>query len=163
MAITRADKEKMLQSVKDALAGSKSMVFVNFHGLSVAQATEVRRNLRANDIGYFVAKKRIIKLALEGSGITGTIPELEGELAIAYSADLASPAREIFLAQKKFDKRISIQGGIFDGVYKNKEEMLAIATIPSREVLYGMFVNLINSPIQRLVIVMDQIAKTKTA
>jgi large subunit ribosomal protein L10 len=163
MAITKADKQEMLKTVDTAINASKAVIFVNFHGLSVAQVTEVRRTLRENNVGYFVAKKTITKRALEGKSIKGTQPELAGELAIAFSEDLVAPAREIYAAQKKFDKKISIQGGIFDGEYKSKEEMLAIALIPSKQVLYGMFVNLINSPIQRLAIVMDQIAKTKQA
>jgi large subunit ribosomal protein L10 len=162
MAITKADKQEMLKTVETAINGAKSVVFVNFHGLTVANITEIRRNLRANNVGYFVAKKTITKKALEGKNIKGTQPAFEGELAIAFSEDLTAPAREVYLAQKKFDKKISIQGGIFDGEYKSKEEMVVIASIPSRQVLLGMFVNLINSPIQRLAIVVDQIAKTKT-
>jgi large subunit ribosomal protein L10 len=161
MPITKADKQEMLKKVEEALTGSKSVVFVNFKGLTVANATEVRRTLRANKVGYLVAKKTLTKKALEGKNIKGTMPVLEGELAIAYSEDLTAPAREVYAAQKKLDKRVSIMGGIFDGEYKTKEEMIVIASIPSRDVLLGMFVNLINSPIQRIAIVIDAIAKTK--
>ena len=151
-----------MQSVETAVKGAKAVVFVNFKGLNVADTVTMRRNLRANKIGYLVAKKTITRKALESQIIKGKMPEMPGELAIAYSSeDLTAPAREIFAASKKHDKKITIQGGIFDGEYKNKEEMLEIALIPSKQVLYGMFVNLINSPIQRLAIAIDQIAKSK--
>jgi large subunit ribosomal protein L10 len=161
MALTKAEKAEMMKGIQDAVKSSKTVVFVNFKGLTVGDTTKVRRALRENKVGYLVAKKTITRKALESQTIKGSMPEMEGELAIAYSEDLTAPAREIFAASKKHDKKITIQGGIFDGEYKNKEEMMAIALIPSKETLYGMFVNLINSPIQRLAIVMDQIAKTK--
>ena len=163
MALTKAEKKEMLDGVQNAVKNSKTVVFVNFKGLTVADTVAMRRDLRANKVGYLVAKKTITRKALGEQTIKGTMPEMPGELAIAYSEDLTAPAREIYAASKKHDKKITIQGGIFDGEYKNKEEMLAIALIPSKQVLYGMFVNLINSPIQRFAMVIDQIAKTKTA
>jgi large subunit ribosomal protein L10 len=164
MALTKAEKKEMLQTVETAVKGAKAVVFVNFKGLNVSDTSTMRRDLRANNVGYLVAKKTITRKALEAQNIKGTMPEMPGELAIAYaSEDMTAPAREIFAASKKHDKKVTIQGGIFDGEYKNKEEMMAIALIPSKQVLYGMFVNLINSPIQRIAIVIDQIAKTKTA
>ena len=163
MALTKAEKKEMMQGVETAVKGAKSVVFVNFKGLTVADTVAMRRDLRTNSVGYLVAKKTITRKALEAQTIKGTMPEMPGELAIAYSEDLTASAREIFAASKKHDKKISIMGGIFDGEYKNKEEMLAIALIPSKQVLYGMFVNLINSPIQRFAIALAEVAKTKTA
>lgn len=163
MALTKAEKKEMMQNVETAVKSAKTVVFVNFKGLNVADTVEMRRGLRTNKIGYLVAKKTITRKALEAQNIKGTMPEMPGELALAYSEDLTAPAREMLAASKKHSKKISINGGIFDGEYKNQEEMLAIALIPSKQVLYGMFVNIINSPIQRLAIVIDQIAKTKTA
>jgi large subunit ribosomal protein L10 len=162
MALTKAEKKEMMQGVETAVKGAKSVVFVNFKGLNVADTVAMRRDLRTNGVGYLVAKKTITRKALEAQTIKGTMPEMPGELAIAYSEDLTASAREILAAEKKHSKKISIQGGIFDGEYKNKEEMLAIALIPSKQTLYGMFVNLINSPIQRFAVVVDQIAKQKT-
>jgi large subunit ribosomal protein L10 len=164
MALTKVEKKEMLQGVETALKSSKSVVFVNFKGLTVSDTVAMRRDLRTNSVGYLVAKKTITRKALETlKDIKGTVPAMPGELAIAYSEDLTAPAREIFAASKKHDKKISIMGGIFDGEYKNQEEMLAIALIPSKQVLYGMFVNLINSPIQRFAIALAEVAKTKTA
>jgi large subunit ribosomal protein L10 len=89
------------------------------------------------------------------------MPQLDGEIAIAYSADLLAPAREIYVFEKKFKDNVKIVGGVFEGAYADREKMVAIATIPSQQVLYAQFVNLINSPIQRLVIGLSQIAEKK--
>ena len=89
------------------------------------------------------------------------MPDLPGEVAIAYGTDLLAPAREVYGFQKKFKDKVSILGGVFDGSYKNQPDMMSIATIPAPEVLRGMFVNVINSQIQGFVIALDQIAQKK--
>jgi ribosomal protein L10 len=70
-------------------------------------------------------------------------------------------ARGVYSFLKDHKENISIVGGVFEGKYKNAVEMMSIATIPPIEVLRGMFVNLINSPIQRLVVGLDQIRSKK--
>ena len=161
MPIQRAKKEEIVSKVKDILDSSKSLVFVNFHKLPVSDTGEVRRELRSHELGYYVAKKTLVKKALEDAGIKGEQPSFDGELAIVYGSDLLAPAREIYAFQKKMDKRVTILGGIFEGVYKNKEEMESIASIPSREGLYSMFLNVINSPIQGFVVALNAIADKK--
>ncbi len=161
MALTKSKKQDIFSNVEDIVTSSKSVVFVNFHKLPVSESTKVRRELKNNGITYVVAKKTITKKVLEKKGLKGTMPELPGELALAYSSDLIAPAREIYRFQKEMDKRISILGGIFDGVLQSKEEMIAIAAIPSQKVLYGMFVNLINSPIQGFAVALNAIAEKK--
>jgi large subunit ribosomal protein L10 len=89
------------------------------------------------------------------------MPETPGELCLAFSDDLIAPARNVYNFQKKFDKKISIMGGVFDGSFKNAGEMMEIAMIPSLDVLRGMFVNVINSPIQGLVLALNAIAEKK--
>ena len=161
MPISKNKKKEIFEKIDNAIEKSKSMVFVNFHGLPVAQSTNIRRELRGKGVNYMVAKKTITKKVLEGKKISGEIPTMEGELGIAYGDDLMAPAREVYEFQKKFDKKWAILGGIFDGTYKNAEEMVSIASIPSIEILYGQFVNIINSPIAGLVVALNAIAEKK--
>lgn len=163
MAITKEKKKEIYEKINNAIKDSSSMVFVNFHGLSVSNTTSLRKGLRENEVDYVVAKKTIIKRALEGSKTEGELPDLDGELALAYGKDLLAPAREIHGFQKKHKKNIQILGGVFEGKYMSQEEMTNIATIPPLEVLRAQFVNLINSPIQQLVVALDQVANTKEA
>lgn len=161
MPITKTKKADIVAKVADILKDSKSVVFVTFNKVSVQDITGIRKQLRGENVGYYVAKKTLIKRALGDSSVTGDMPELQGEVAIVYSQDLLAPSREIFSFQKSLDNRVSILGGIFEGVYKTKAEMEVIASIPSRQTLYAQFVNLINSPIQGLVIAMNAIAEKK--
>lgn len=163
MAISKDKKSEILAKLTAATAEAQTMVFVNFHAVPVTLATEMRQALRQDGVKYFVAKKTLIKKALASKNYEGTLPELDGEIAVAYSADQIAPAKGVYAFQKKNPDLIKIVGGVFENKYLDLAEMTNIATIPSRETLYGMFVNVINSPIQGLVIALDAIAKKREA
>lgn len=170
----------MIKDLEGAIKSSASLVFVNFHGLKVSDETKLRRSLREEGVSYKVSRKTLLARALKGKA-EGEIPKLVGEVAIAYlPADLSAKAsasaealakegsrdattapREIYNFQKTHKGALSILGGIFEGKFIGGEKMMEIAMIPSREVLYAQFVNLINSPIQRFAVVLDAIAKLK--
>jgi large subunit ribosomal protein L10 len=137
------------------------MVFVNFHGLPVSEASKIRRALREKNVGYTVAKKTLTKKALEAQKIDGEMPEMPGELGIVFGSDLLDPAREIYEFQKKLDKKIQIVGGVFEGRFMNQAQMVSVAQIPGLKTLQAQFVNLINSPIQGFVMALSEIAKSK--
>jgi large subunit ribosomal protein L10 len=161
MALTKEKKKEILTKLKDIFSNAESAVFVKFKGLNVLDTSQMRNALRAESVGYFVAKKTLIKRALQDTSIKGELPALPGEIAIAYSTDLTAPARGVFEFVKKFKENLAIAGGIFEGRYMNEIEMTEIASIPPLQTLYGMFVNIINSPIQRCAIALDQIAQSK--
>lgn len=162
MAITKEKKKEIFEKVRD-ISKKNSIVFVNFRGLPSTDITEVRSKLRGEDISYFVTKKTLVKKAFGESKISGEIPQLDGELALAYADDLTAPASEIFKFQKQFKDKIQILGGVFEGRYLNKVEMEEIAQIPSLDVLRGMFVNVINSPIQGFVMTLKAYAEKQEA
>ena len=133
MAITKEKKKEILADLEKVVK-AKSVVFVNFHGLPVSSASSLRRGLQAESVGYKVAKKTLVKRALSLEKIEGDQPEFAGELALAYLSseasakldgeDLIAPARNIYEFQKKLEGKLSILGGIFQGRYMNKEEMV---------------------------------------
>jgi len=161
MARTKADKKEIVEKLKKIMTGAKSLVFVNMHGLKVADANALRRKLKSEKVGFFVAKKTLTTIALKDNKYSGTLPELVGEFGMAYGTDLIDPAREVYEFQKKLKDQVNIVGGVFENKYMSKEEMMGIALIPPLKTLQGMFVNLINSPIQGLVMALDQIGKKK--
>ncbi len=163
MPISKNKKKEIIEKVSDLLKDAKSVVFFNFKGFNVKNTIEMRRALRESKVGYLVAKKTLAKRAFDEAKITGEMPVIVGETAMAYGADLTAPAREVYNFQKKYKDNLSIVGGIFDGKYMSQEEMMAVALIPSQETLYAQFVNVINSPIQGLVMALDGIAKAKTS
>lgn len=162
--INKEKKKEVVKELSGFLGDSESVVFVNFHGLSVTEISNIRRSLKKEGVGYKVAKKTLINRVLDSLKIAGNKPEFAGELAIAYLSggeDKMSPARGVYEFQKKLSDKISIIGGIFEGKYASREHMTEIASIPSLQVLRGMFVNIINSPIQRFAISLNEIARLK--
>ncbi len=164
MAITKTKKADILEKVADSLKDAVSVVFVNFKGLSVSDTSAMRKELKENGVGYLVAKKTLVKRVLATMGYTGDLPDMAGELALAWSNDDATAAaRGIYETGKKHKDALAIRGGVFEGRYLDASSMVAIATIPPVPVLRGMFLNVINSPIQGFVIALDKIRELKSA
>ncbi|MEA2715429.1 MAG: large subunit ribosomal protein [Candidatus Parcubacteria bacterium] len=163
MARTKEQKKEIIERVNTIADGAKTLVFVNIHGLKVGDAVTMRRALSKEGVGFFVAKKTLAERVLETKKYQGSVPALMGELALAYGTDLVAPARGVYEFQKKLKGAVSIVGGVFENKYMNKEEMTAIAAIPPLQTLYGLFVNVINSPIKGLVMTLDQISRKKSA
>lgn len=161
MALSKDKKGEILNKLKKVIKDSTSIVFVNFHGLPVSESSGIRKNLRSKGVGYTVAKKTLTKKALAEGGISGTMPEMPGELGLIYGTDLIEPARGIYEFQKKLDKKIQIVGGVFEGKFMNQSEMVSVAQIPGLQTLHAQFVNLINSPIQGFVMALNAIAEKK--
>ncbi len=161
MAISKKKKEEIVARATDALREAKSLAFLNFHGLSVGDTTAMRKELRSKGVRYLVTKKTLLRRALSSSGFSGELPELPGEVAMAYSTDELAPAREVYVFEKKHKDLVSVLGGMFEGAYVGREYMLSLALIPSLLTLRGQFVNIINSPIQGLVIALSKIGEKK--
>jgi large subunit ribosomal protein L10 len=160
VAITKAKKEVILAKLGEVKDTADSIVFVHYKGLSVADTTAMRQALREKGVGMFVAKKTLMMRAFDGA-YEGTVPTLDGEIAVAYSTDPMAPAQNMKEFSTKFKDKISIVGGVFQGVYKSQAEMIEIASIPSLQVLRGMFAQLINSPRQRFAVVLNAVGDTK--
>jgi len=158
--LQKSKKEEMIKDLDKAIKGSKSLVFVNFHGMKVSDETILRRELRNQGVDYKVSRKTLLKRALSKKA-EGEVPELSGEVAIAYSKDDTSSSREIYNFQKIHKGILDILGGIFEGKFVGKEKMIEIATIPSREVLLSKIAFLLKSPIQRLAIAVNEVSKKK--
>lgn len=163
MAITKDKKREIVAKLTDAFNEASSVTFLSFTKLTVANASKMRKELAAAGVRVYVAKKTLIRKALESKGYKGTLPELPGEVAIAWTAgdDVTAPSRGVYDYSKKLKGMLSLIGGVFEGTFMNAAEMTVIATIPPMPVMRGMFVNVINSPIQGFVIALDKIREKK--
>lgn len=163
MAKTKQEKQATIARLENAFKTAASSVFVSFTGVSVADETAMRKQLREAGVAYFVAKKTLIDRALTAQGHEPQA--MEGEIAVVYNAaadgDASAPARLIHGFAQKLKDKLAIAGGIFEGTLRDAVSMREIATIPSMDVLRGRFANVVNSPIQRFAIVLNQVAGTK--
>jgi large subunit ribosomal protein L10 len=166
MALTKQKKGEILGALTDSLGKTTSAVFVGFKGLTVAEVNELRAALKQEGVKYGVVKKTLLKKALSEKGYEGDMPELPGEVAMAHLAggeDLTAPARALQTFVKKFKEKLAFLGGVLEGKYLSQSEITVVAQIPATPVLRGMFVNVINSPLQRFAIALSEVAKTKNA
>ncbi len=153
MALTKEKKIEIVSKLDDALAKAGGVVFVNFHGLSVGEATKLRGEMRRLGVSYTVAKKTLLRRALAAKGYAGEIPALDGEVAIAYSLDQVAPAKSAHEFAKNNEGKFSLLGGVLDGRYLSAMEARSLALIPGREVLYGQLLSVFVGPMRGLVTV----------
>lgn len=158
--LQKSKKEEMIKDLEGVIKGSESLVFVNFHGLKVSDETKLRKELREQGVGYRVSRKTLLARALKGKA-EGEVPELAGEVAIAYSADPVSSPREVYNFQKTHKGMLNILGGIFEGKFVDSTYMMELATIPTSGVLLSKIAYLLKSPMQRLAIAVGEVAKQK--
>lgn len=157
MAITKHKKHEIVKDLKEGFKKAQVIIFVNFHGLSVSAVSDLRKKLKEVGTNYKVVKKTLIKKTLEDFNFNGEIPELDGEVAIAFSEnEPVAPAKII----KDFSKKNSVKllGGVFENKYIDEKTMIILANIPPKEVLLAQFVNVINSPIQGMVVALNEIS-----
>ena len=165
MARTKQEKGIIIDKLEGALKDATSSVFVHFTKLTVKDESNMRRELRTKGVSYFVAKKTLIRRALDKLGHKHDDLPMEGEVAVAYGGegDATAAARLVHEFGKKFVDKLVILGGIFEGKLVGQAHMQEIATIPSMQVLRGMFVNVINSPIAGLAVALKAIADKRSA
>lgn len=167
MAKTKAQKQEIVEKLADALKGSVSSVFIHYKGVNMEEEYAMRRALTAAGVKYFITRKSLMKRAAQAAGISGEVPTLSGEIAVAYGVndaakeDITLSPRGIQEYVKKFAGKITIVGGILEGKFVDAPAMQTLATIPPVDTLRGMFVNVINSPIQGFVIALSKIAEKK--
>ena len=163
MAIKKEKKREILAKLGKALDEATAATFVGFTKLTVTDASLMRRELKGAGVKYYVAKKTLLRLALKQQGFEGQAPDLPGEVALAWTTgeDTTASARSVYEYGKKLKGAVRLLGGVFERVLKDMEGITAIATIPSTPVLRGMFLNVIHSPIQGLVVALDKIREQK--
>jgi large subunit ribosomal protein L10 len=160
MAITKQKKVEVLEKLSAGLKEAETVTFVNFHGLTVKETTELRKQLRESGVRYYVAKKTLVKRALDTAKVSGEQPALTGELALAWSDDAVASPKGVFEFQKTHKEKVTLLGGVYQGKYMSQVEITTLAAIPGMEGLRGQFLSLLQNSIAGVVRVIDAKAKS---
>ena len=156
-------KQIIIDEIKDKFERAESAVVIDYMGITVAEADEMRKKLREAEVDYTVYKNTLVKRAIEGTKYEALGEILEGPSGFAFSYDDATaPARALNDARKAY-KKMEFKGGIIEGEYYDKENIEKIAAIPSRDTLISKFMGSIQSPIANFARVVAQIAEQKEA
>ena len=151
-------KKDIVAEIKEKIQNSSSAVLVDYKGLNVEQVTELRNEFRKSNCEYKVYKNRLLKIAFEDLGIKFDSSCYDGTTALATSTDVVAPAKITFDGESKY-KVMKAKAGYIEGKVMNYNEVKAIASIPSKDVLVAQLLGLLLNPIRSLAVVLDQAAK----
>ena len=152
-------KKPIIEEIQSSIKDAKSVVVVDYRGLTVEQDTRLRKTLRENNITYKVYKNTMINFAIQGTEFEGLAAYLEGPTAIAISTeDATAPARAICKFAKEAPK-LEVKAGIVEGTAYDAAGITQIASVPSKEELLAKLLGSMKSPISNFARVINQIAE----
>ena len=152
-------KKPIVEEISAAIKDAQSVVLVDYRGLTVAQDTELRKQLREAGITYKVYKNTMMNFAFKGTDFEALAPYLDGPNAMAVSTtDATAPAR-ILAKFAQTAKQLEIKAGVVEGTVYDANGMKAISEIPSREELLSKLLGSIQSPIANFARCMNQLAE----
>lgn len=140
-------KKQLVAELKEKLNASIAGVVVNYSGTSVADDTALRKELRENNVSYFVVKNTLLARAVEGTELEGMKEVLEGTTAIALSNDDHTAAARILCKFAENHENFTVKAGFLDGKLTDLETIDTLAKLPSRDVLLATVCNVFQAPI----------------
>ena len=152
-------KQPIVEAIAEEIKDAQSVVLVDYRGLTVAQDTELRKQLREAGVVYKVYKNTMMKRAFEGTEFEGLESCLEGPSAIAVSKDDATAPARILCNFAKDAPALELKGGVVEGTAYDIAGLTELAKIPSREVLLSRLLGSMQSPIANFARVIKQIAE----
>ena len=154
-------KQPIVNEIAEAVKDAASVVVVDARGLTVAEDTQLRKQLREAGVTYKVYKNTLMKRAFEGTDFAALDGVLEGPSAIAVSKDDATAPARILAKFGKTAQNLEIKAGVVEGAFYDAQGMAAVAAVPSREELLSRLLGSMQSPITNFARVIKQIAEQK--
>ncbi len=146
--LTKEQKKKIIEDLTDKMKRQKVLVFTNFSGLKTGEARDLRKQLKGVDSDYKVAKKTLIKLALEKTKKAVDVSQFESSLALIFGYDDPITPAKIISKFSREHKNLKILGGFFEDKFLSVEDVETLASIPSREELLARLVYDLSMPIR---------------
>ncbi len=154
------EKQAIVASLTEKLKGSAAGVLVDYKGITVAEDTALRAELRKNNVEYAVVKNTLLRFAVDNVGMNELDGLLNGTTALATcNDDPVAPARVIAEFAKKLQDKFEIKGGFMDGAVVSMDTINALAAIPALPVLQAQVLGTMLAPISGLACVLKQIAE----
>ena len=156
-----SEKQAIVAALTERIKGASAGVLVDYKGINVAQDTEMRAELRKNEVEYSVIKNTLTRFALDNCGLNDLDKFLNGTTSLATSTgDPIAPFRIITDYAKKIDgDKFYIKAAFMDGQVLTDDEVAQIAALPSKDALYAQVFGTMLAPITSLAVVLNQIAE----
>ena len=156
MSAALEEKKQLVEEIKGKIGAAKSVVIVDYKGLSVFEDTELRKTLREANVEYRVLKNRLVQKAFNELGYTDFDEALNGPTAVAFAnGDPVAPAK-ILLDSADKTKKLSVKCGMIDGSYITVDGVKELATLPPKEVLLAKLLGTLEAPISGLARVLNE-------
>ena len=152
-------KQPIVEEIASTVKDAATVVIVSYSGITVAQDTQLRRQLREAGVTYKVYKNTLMTRAFKGTEFEGLTESLKGTNAIAVCKDDATAPARILSKFAKDCPAIQLKAGVVEGIVYDEKGMAEIAKIPSRDELISKFLGSIQSPITNFARVLNQIAE----
>lgn len=143
-------KKNAVEEIKNLISASKSIVLVDYRGISVSNDTAMRKALRENNVTYKVIKNTLFKKACDQLGIIGFDEALNGTTAFAFGLDDETVAPRMIKNAMKDYSNLSIKAGYCDGKVIDESQVKVLASIPGKEQLLAQLVYVLNAPVSGL-------------
>ena len=157
-----SEKQAIVAALTERIKNASAGVFVDYRGINVAQDTELRTELRKNDVEYSVIKNTLTRFALDDCGLKEIDPILNGTTSLATSTgDPIAPFRIISDYSKKLNDVFNIKAAFMDGKVLDATEIAEISALPSKDALYSQVFGTLLAPITSLSVVLNQILEQK--
>ena len=154
-------KKTVVAGIKEKFEKAQTVVLVDYRGLTVAEDTELRNQIRKEGVEYAVLKNTMISRAIECMNVDEMHASLEGPTAVAFGyEDMIAPAKILSEFAKK-SKKLTIKCGVCDGAYLNADGVEALASLPSKEVLIAKIMGSMMSSVSKFVYCVEAIRKQK--
>ena len=156
-----SEKQAIVAELTEKLQNAASGVLVDYKGITVAEDTALRAELRKNDVEYAVVKNTLVRFAINNCGMEALDDVLNGTTSLAIShGDPIAPMRVVNKFAKQFNgAKFTIKAGFMDGKVLSLDEISALAELPSKEVLQAQALGMMLAPITSLAIVLKAIAE----
>jgi large subunit ribosomal protein L10 len=149
MALTKVQKQAQLTELKDKMKKSQSVIFAHYIGLTVGDVSDLRAKLKESKAEMKVGKKTLMCIAAKEAGLPAIDDcKLDGPVACIFSFDDPLTGAQIAFKFAKDHNQVALIGGIFDGKVLTKDEAVAMAKMPGRKELLGIFAGMIQSPLR---------------
>ena len=158
---TIAKKAQQVSEVAEQFKNATSVVVVDYLGITVEQATNLRTELRNAGVQFAVVKNGILSRAAKEAGLEGMDDIFKGPSAVAFSNDdVVAPAKILADFAKKVEA-LEIKAGVVEGKVSSKEEIEALAKLPSREGLLSMLLSVLQAPVRNTALAFKAVADQK--
>ncbi|EHT3647307.1 50S ribosomal protein L10 [Staphylococcus pseudintermedius] len=154
-------KKQQVDVIADQLKGSVSTVVVDYRGLTVAEVTELRKQLREANVQYKVYKNTMLRRAAEKAGIEGLDEFLTGPTAVAFTTeDVVAPAKVIAGFAKEHEA-LEIKSGIMEGSVITADEVKTVGSLPSHKGLVSMLLSVLQAPMRNFAYAVKAVGESK--